>query len=465
MAKTPMNDVVVLIPGILGSALSRDGEEVWAPSPGAIGRALWTLGRSVRDLRLTEDPWDKDDLGDGVVATRLMPDVHIVPGLWGIDGYSGIRTMIGDHFDVVAGETYVELPYDWRRDNRVAARALRRLADDRLHAARQRNADAKLVLIGHSMGGLVARYFLECLDGWRDTRMLVTFGTPYRGSLNAVDFLANGFVKKLGPLKVADLTDLLRSLTSVYQLLPVYPCIDLGDGYVRPAETADRVAGIDHDRASSALADFHRAIEAGAAEHDPAAYAIHSVVGITQGTKQSARLDGDRLVVEQLHDGEDMGGDGTVPRVSSTPIETDSWEPQYQPMYSADRHASLQNADPVQTQLVGILSARPLGAFRSVQGVRLEAPELLAVGEPLDVRALPDRASLTLVATVTDLATERPAMPPVELHRDSDEVHSAALPPLPPGDYRVAVQGAGSSAGLVDPVHGLVCVVEDVERR
>jgi pimeloyl-ACP methyl ester carboxylesterase len=39
----------------------------------------------------------------------------------------------------------------------------------------------KLILVGHSMGGLVARYFLECLEGWRDTRRLVTFGTPYRG--------------------------------------------------------------------------------------------------------------------------------------------------------------------------------------------------------------------------------------------------------------------------------------------
>jgi len=463
MARTPTKDVIVLLPGILGSVLSRDGDDVWAPSPGAIGRALWSLGRSVRELRLTDDPWEKDDLGDGVAATRLMPDVHIVPGLWGIDGYTAITKMIVDHFDVVAGETYIELPYDWRRDNRVAARALRRLADDKLHAARQRDPDAKLVLVGHSMGGLVARYFLECLDGWRDTRMLITFGTPYRGSLNAVDFLANGFVKKLGPLKVADLSDLLRSMTSVYQLLPVYPCIDLGDGYVRPAETGGRIPGLDEDRAVGALADFHRAIEAGTEQHEPNAYAIHSVVGITQGTKQSARLDGDRLVVEELHGGEDMGGDGTVPRVSSTPVETDSWQPQYQPMYSADRHASLQNADPVQTQLLGILTARPLGAFRSVQGVRLEAPELLAVDEPLAVRALPDLAALTLAASVTDLATGRVAVPPVEMWRDADEVHTIELPPLPPGDYRLAVHAGGTSAGLVDPVHGLVCVVDDME--
>ena len=51
------------------------------------------------------------------------------------------------------------------------------------------------------MGGLVSRYFLECLEGWKDTKALVTFGTPYRGSLNALDGLANGLKK--GPLDLS----------------------------------------------------------------------------------------------------------------------------------------------------------------------------------------------------------------------------------------------------------------------
>jgi pimeloyl-ACP methyl ester carboxylesterase len=461
VAKEPMGDVVVLLPGILGSALARDGKEVWAPSPGAIGRALWTLGASVRSLALSTDPWEVDDLGDGVVATRVMPDVHIVPGLWGIDGYTAISRMICDRFDVVPGRTYFEFPYDWRRDNRVAARRLRRLADEALHTQRQENPAAKLVLIGHSMGGLVARYFLECLDGWRDTRMLITFGTPHRGSLNALDFLVNGFVKKIGPLKVADLTALLRSLTSVYQLLPIYPCVDLGGGYERVAEAGDRLPGVDQARASSALEDFHRTIAGGTTAHDPAAYAIHSVVGLAQGTKQSARWDGERLTVENRYDGGDLGGDGTVPRASATPIETDDWQPAYQPMYSSDRHASLQNADPVRVQLHGILTARPLTGFRGVEPVRLEADELIAAGESLVLRALPDRANLTLQASVIDLATGRPALEPMTMRRDGDDVHHAEVPPLPPGDYRVLVEGRGDSAALADPVHGLVCVVND----
>jgi hypothetical protein len=458
MGKAPLGDVVVLLPGILGSVLQRDGKDVWAPSAGAVGRGLWTLGRSVKSLELTDDPWEVDDLGDGVTAPRLMTGVHLVPGLWSIDVYGGITKMITDTFDVVPGETYLEFPYDWRRDNRVAARRLQRLVEEKLHAQRQRNPDAKLILIGHSMGGLVARYFVECLGGRDDTRMLITFGTPHRGSLNAVDFLVNGFVKKLGPLKLADLSRLLRSLTSVYQLLPIYPCVDVGNGNERVAEID--LPGVDRARAAAALHDFHRAIEAAAAAHDPGAYAIHSVVGITQGTKQSGRLDGDRLVLVERYDGDDLGGDGTVPRVSATPIETDHLQPAYQPMYSSEKHGSLQLAEAVQTQLRGILTARPLTGFRAVHGVRVEADDVLATGEPLAVRALPDAAGLTLQATLTDVGSGRVAGSLV-LRRDSDDVHTGELPPVPAGDYRLVVQGVGDSAGLADPVHSLVCVVDD----
>ena len=155
--------------------------------------------------------------------------------------------------------------------------------------------------------------------------MLITFGTPHRGSLNAVDFLVNGFVKKLGPLKLADLSQLLRSLTSVYQLLPIYPCVDAGGG--QGARRRGRPAHVDRARATAALHDFHRAIEAGAATHEVAPTRSTRSSGITQGTKQSGRLDGDRLVLVEQYGGDDMGGDGTVPRVSSTPIETDACSP------------------------------------------------------------------------------------------------------------------------------------------
>src|SRR5262245_50232865 len=178
-------DVLVLIPGISGSALARRGQEVWGTSGGALWRAVSGLGKDIRELALQGDDADTDDIGDGVEATRLIPDLHMIPGLWKIDGYSTTKAEL----------IYFDFPYDWRRDNRVSARKLQQSTHKWLQAWRLEsgNPSAKLVLIGHSMGGLVSRYFLEVLEGWRDTRVLVTFGTPYRGSLNAVGFLANGY--------------------------------------------------------------------------------------------------------------------------------------------------------------------------------------------------------------------------------------------------------------------------------
>ena len=225
-----MRDVVVCIPGITGSVLRKDGRDVWNISGGALISALTTLGRSITDLKLEDDPPDVDDLGDGITAPEVIRDVHLIPGLWKIDGYTKMLRYIEETFDVTRGRNLFEFPYDWRRDNRVAARRLQRQAGEWLKAWRESSgaADAKLVLVGHSMGGLISRYFLECLDGWRDTRTLVTFGTPYRGSVNALDTLVNG--KKI---KFFDLTEVARSFTAIYQLLPTYPCYV--DGGAEPA--------------------------------------------------------------------------------------------------------------------------------------------------------------------------------------------------------------------------------------
>ena len=230
----PMPDLVVLIPGIGGSVLQRHGKTVWAPRPGAALRAALSLGRSIGDLALDGDDPALDHLDDGVTAPALVPDLHIVPGLdWKIDGYTRLRRALFERYDLEEGRNYLEFPYDWRRDTRVAARNLERVVRPALKAWRERsgNPEARLILVGHSMGGIVSRIFLEFHDGWNITRRLVTFGTPYSGSINALEFLSNGFRKAWG---LIDLSSMLRSFTSVYQLLPSYRCLDVGGGVEAP---------------------------------------------------------------------------------------------------------------------------------------------------------------------------------------------------------------------------------------
>ena len=138
MPPHPMRDVIVLIPGITGSVLKKDGKVVWGFSPGSMTRALFTGGHSItRALELGGDDPERDTLDDGVTADALMPDLHLIPGFWKIDGYSLVSDTVRRVFDVREGENFFTFPYDWRRDNRVAARALQRFVASRLPVWRQ----------------------------------------------------------------------------------------------------------------------------------------------------------------------------------------------------------------------------------------------------------------------------------------------------------------------------------------
>jgi hypothetical protein len=82
-----LRDLVIAIPGITGSVLEKDGKAVWGWSGGTLWRTVASGAETIRALSLSgaDDP-SLDDLGDGVRATKLMPDAHLIPGLWEIDG-------------------------------------------------------------------------------------------------------------------------------------------------------------------------------------------------------------------------------------------------------------------------------------------------------------------------------------------------------------------------------------------
>jgi hypothetical protein len=455
--KRRLRDMVVVLPGITGSVLERDGRTVWGPSHRLVGGTITRPARAVRDLTLAGE--------SEVSAVRMMPDAHMVGGLVKIDGYSRLVERIERNFIVErapAGDprpaNLIEFPYDWRLDNRINARRLLETAIPALERW-QRHAqlpEARLVLLAHSMGGLIARYFLEVLGGWRHTRALVTFGTPFLGSLEALGYLANGY-KRLH----LDLTAAMRSFPSVYQLMPVYPALRTAAGWRRVAETAG-VPNVDPTRAADALR-FHREIEtAVAANHreDPRRYALLPVVGTHQPTNQSATLEGGTVTlgtdlpdgVDALFTDEGVEGDGTVPICSASPAELANV---YSDMYQPAKHSALQVGEYFLGDLVGKLAkmqAQNPGKLRGPQPPRgydrpcfsVAADDAFGPDEPvsLAVRCAPDADPLDEVrAEVEFLETgERQSWP---LKAGGDGVWSATFGPLPPGDYRYTVAGSG----------------------
>jgi pimeloyl-ACP methyl ester carboxylesterase len=452
---TVIRDVVVLLPGLLGSVLKRDDKEIWGLSGGAIFRALFSGARSVKSLTLKSDSGG-ELADDGVEATAVLPDTHLIPGLWKVDGYTRVAETLVSRLGLIPGANFFEFPYDWRRDVRLSAKRLADQSARWLHTWRMSHGgapDARLILVGHSMGGIVSRYFLECLGGWKDTRALITFGTPHRGSFLALQALALGFRKDLGPVNLVDLSEMVRSLPSAYQLLPIYPCVRLADGrLVRPGEVQG-LGQLDPVRAAQGLAfqrEIERAIEKNTMEDgylDPErGYHLYPVVGTFQPTLQGARVSASGAVEMLMSepDGPDHGGDGTVPRVAAMPLEE---RHQVRAMYSPTSHSSLQNAFEVLAHVEGLITGQHLALDKYRDSLFGSSPSMLSLSiedafahdEPVVVRVRPSVEPVSLRAYVSNVKTAESFSAP--LVRGPDGMHEGTLPPLPPGLYRVSVKG------------------------
>ena len=85
---TAPTDLVVVLPGILGSTLRQDGHLVWAPSAGSALRAIATFGASVRRLATARRNRRRPPLMMASNRPALMPDLHVLPGIWtAVKGY------------------------------------------------------------------------------------------------------------------------------------------------------------------------------------------------------------------------------------------------------------------------------------------------------------------------------------------------------------------------------------------
>ena len=472
-----MKDMVVILPGVMGSILQKDGKDLWNVSGQAIWQVVRSLGDRLNDLKLVADDPNGGDIEDGIVPTGLIRDTHLIPGLSKIDGYNRTAKLITDNFNVVKGDIYndpedkaanfYEFPYDWRRDNRANAHILKRLLEVRLRAWREKsgNNNAKVILLAHSMGGLISRYYLEVLGGWQDARALFTFGTPYRGSVNAVNMLANG-LNKLGinVIEVLGMKEIINSMTSIYQLLPIYPVLQVGNESKRIAEV--ELQNIDHQRATKALS-FHREIEAAVKANSHNAYATVPFVGVQQPTLQSARLADGKIFVSrklplimQNRNLDSLAeGDGTVPKISAFPIEFSDRDVLEIPGFIAESHGALQNQRSILLNLLNKLQisqassgtledirGRGKEESRSIQatnkGISLLLDDLYLKDEPIVFKAKSNPANADFGGLKGQIACVSHTRPDVNLDFvDNDDEWSSSPEglSLQPGLYRLKV--------------------------
>jgi pimeloyl-ACP methyl ester carboxylesterase len=214
---------VVVVPGAMGSGLERpDGTKVWLSWGNAVGSYELTLPCV---LPLCES---KDEL----LASGLLGAESLLPRLFGFTEYADLLELLHTAGFEAAGRngrpSYHIFSYDWRRDLVESARRLEAQLD--ALAERLGDPDARFNVVGHSMGGLVSRYYLryggaEPKEGapvtWAGARRiqnLILVAVPNGGTISALDGLFNGHRVGLSSTTLA--ASVVTAMPSIYELLP-----------------------------------------------------------------------------------------------------------------------------------------------------------------------------------------------------------------------------------------------------
>ena len=312
--------LVVVIPGIGGSELAdSSGKRVY--------------GASVSGLvaRLCEP--SVLDLNNELRPVGLVGPCSVI--CWQlITGYDGLLNGISKGLGLSPGRvvtagaelvdpdaTVVAFPYDFRR-------SVEQIANDLDRVVRARAQGRRVVLVAHSMGGLVAAWWWAFLSEGIDVHQIITLGTPFRGAAKALDVLVNGM--RIGPFPATQaVSDMVRTWDSLFDLLPHYQVVDGTDKYQYPYELPSDITSAVTGFSGKALNAYqknqclHEALLNRVAESGRNPFTVYYSQGHATLGHASIDTHSDGLVVAKgnpraIHASWD-GGDGTVPMFSMIP--------------------------------------------------------------------------------------------------------------------------------------------------
>ena len=310
--------LVVVIPGIGGSELAdSSGKRVYGASVSCVVARLCEPSVLDRNNELTPV---------GLVGPHSLVAKQLVTGYDGLLngitkglGLSSGRVVTAGAELVDPDATVVAFPYDFRR-------SVEQIANDLDRVVRERAQGRRVVLVAHSMGGLVAAWWWAFLSEGIDVDQIITLGTPFRGAAKALDVLVNGM--RIGPFDVRQaVTDTVRTWDSVFDLLPHYQVLEGNADSLYPHDLPPAITKtVDgfSDKARKAYRKnrrLHKALENKVAEsgRNPltAYYSQgHATLGHASIDAQTNRLavaKGNPRSIPQSWD----GGDGTVPAFSA----------------------------------------------------------------------------------------------------------------------------------------------------
>jgi triacylglycerol lipase len=172
---------------------------MWTPTPSRVYHALRDQLGSIRGVYLA---------GNRVVRRSDFRQHR--ENVLLLHGYFQTRAIWSHMEDRLRFAGYGVVSFDlgglWSRFNTDPLDRLALRVAEKVEALSHRHGVGRLHVVGHSMGGLVARRYVQHLGGDRRVRSLVTLGTPHHGTPTAYLGVAIGGV--------------LAGRTSAHDLLP-----------------------------------------------------------------------------------------------------------------------------------------------------------------------------------------------------------------------------------------------------
>ncbi|MFA6375904.1 MAG: alpha/beta hydrolase [Candidatus Paceibacterota bacterium] len=399
-------------------------------------------------------------------AANFRDPVILVPGIVGSWPENGVLRIdpIFHSFDglidqleaagYVKGVDLFEFPYNWRNDNESTARSFYGL----IQKIKTDTQMPKVDVVAHSMGGLVARQYIESVYYQNDVDQLITLATPNNGSPESyltweAGELKPGLFESLGrnvllqeaeEMRYPNLFSYVRErVPSVSQLLPIYNYLYEGNNLTRfypngypqnqflenlnLAENVKKMTTVEYGKIIANLSDNQSTITG------------FNVVTSTQPPKwQHGYPSGYDLPVGER--GMVWGaGDGTVPLVSAQSVNILADE---EIIVTSDHRGAMNiSRQDVMELLSGI---RPQGATIDW---RLPNLMLVRVFSPVDIQIVaPD--GKWIGKNITNLPETNKIAGAYYTGADADA--EFATIPDPSGDYKIITQGTGAGEFSVE---------------
>ena len=209
-------DAIIILPGIMGSELYLAEDAEYEGKSYTAGTKLWLNIDSVSQVFAVPEHISMLAPDSGCKVQSLPPtvnDFHVNKTYGSLDTYSELYRTLYYEFDEVCDVVFV--PYDWRDDPYETARVLDKYLID--------NGYDKIIIVAHSMGGLVSSHFFAMGEEQRNKVITyLSLGTPYLGSEQATYSMLTGNISNLfaNLLVSKEAKSLCPKLDSMYALLP-----------------------------------------------------------------------------------------------------------------------------------------------------------------------------------------------------------------------------------------------------